>query len=1145
MSALVTLLLLEAESFADDVYPPPPTADAPATVLSHEVSIVLSGANRLTEQVTWRVRIDDPAACAAGLLTPTGLDGAADGGALVLEDLLVIPPGTEPGATFTLSASHQAWGGPHAGLLVGAPDLPTLDTRLTVRAPASTVLTVWADPRGIRGYDNRAGARTVSVRWDPTDSGALAQAAWSTHLDWDRAGQRLQRSIEALLAEPSALGSELGAGIEGLGVAGIVERVTDAIELEVGADPGWDRARRATEVAASGLGSAADRAVLMLSLLRGAGLDARPALFRPVSAPGAFPVTVPVPDALTQPAIVVHLDDGVVYVDPAAAHVAPPQRPASLLGATIWVPGGIPQILADEGVHDGGVNVEATLDVGLDGTTRFQAILTAHGAGLEALRSLLSPLAPPDQAALFLRLARQARPGIEAISVESSALGSGGGLKLVLSGTSAGELQPTATGARGELAPLLAPALAGWLPPRLAVDEALTVTPPHGGRILARVPAPSASIEQATVARSLEGRGGSTRLHTHASRPHRRTTLVADAQAAAFLQAEARHGADVLLLQGVSGAVAGQLRTQEGLSPADRVALEALLWFSADNPRRGRRVLARGSGVAGPLSELPLLQPRDFPQGVDHDSLLDGLARWADPGDTRPFDVLDLLADEDPGRRIAVALALQQAGNPHRALQIAEVLTEVADPEARLLALLLTEQLQGPDPERDPQALLATAQQALEELPGEPDPRWLGPMVRLWLRHDDTASARALLQQAAPGPLTDALALAAEAMDGLAVDEVQRRAAQILADTPDDPQITSVIADTLAVVRDTRGALELALAAARLRPRDPSLWAAASEHALAAGELSGALAAAQHASDLDPDDPGRAARWALLAAAAQDRDQLQRAVARSGEDLPLPDSIDARMALLPSAPLALLQAADAEVTADPIQLGIRAQMRVHAGLLDAAARDGIVLATEHGVAEGWALAFAANAGRQYSIPLILALDQAAATDPAAQMARMEYRLISARGNPLADAAQLDSPRAQILLEQSRDPIAAAAGLEGWPGQVAAPRARKPAGWVLNRAMSSHPGVIAYSDRDAGCAVLWVGAVSGVLPPPLGLLYTPSPQPIEGLDNGVVLQLDGGTLPLYAATTVLDGAELYAVAFTAEGAKRALATVAGP
>ena len=1144
MSALVTLLLLESEPAAADTAPLASTTGAPATVLSHEVSIALES-RRLTEQITWTVRIDDPAACEAGLLTPTGLDGARDGGAMVLEDLLVIPPETAPGATFTLTARRQAWGGLHAGLLVGAPDLPTLDTRLTVVAPEHLVLTVWADPHGIPDYTRRAGSRTISVRWDPTDSGALAQAAWSTHLGWDEAGRQLQRSIEAAIAPPRALGEELGAGVEGIGIAGIVERVVSAIELELGGPPGWSEVRPAAEVASAGAGSAADRAVLMLSLLRGAGFEAHPALFRPVSTPGTFPVTVPVPGALRHPAIVAYHEGEAIYIDPAAVHVVPPQRPASMLGAMVWVPGEIPRILANTGVHDGGVHVEATWDGDLDGGSTFQAALTAHGAALESLRNLLAPLQPPALEELFARLVRQGRPGLSALSVEASGLlGARNELKISLSGSATDELEPTPSGARGEVVPLLAPALAGWLPPRLSIDETLVLSPPHRGRILGRVPSASASSAEATVARSLEGRGASATLHTHASRPNRRTTPVSTAEAAQFLEAEARNGAEVLLFEGVNSATAGALRTLEGLSAPDQATLEALLWFSADNPRRGRRTLALATDAQGPVAELLPLRPRGFPTGTDHASVVAGLVRWSDPEDVRPFDALAELSGDDPTRQLELALALATAGNPSRALQLATPLTQVPDPETRLLALLLIEELQAHDPEGGPEVKLEAIAEAAAQLGDTPSPRWIAPLARSYLRHDDPATARELLQHGADTPLIEALRILAEATEGLAVDEVRRRVAEVLAATPDDPVIASVSADTLAVARDLPGALALALDAARLRPRDPVLWSSASDHALAAGDLPQALAAAARASDLDPDDRVRAKRWALLAAAAGDTEALQRANDRAGERIELPGSIDARMALLPEAPLALLQAADAEVSADPAQLELRAQMRVHAGLLDDAARDGLVLATQHGRASGWALAFAANAGRQYSIPLILALDDAW-NEPDARMTRMEYRLITSRGNPLVDARGLDSPRAQILLELVRDPVATAAELEGWPGQVPAPRAERPRGWVLNPVLSSHPGVIAYSDRDAACAILWVGAVAGVLPPPLGLLYTPNPQPIEGLANGVVLQLDGGLLPLYAATTVIDGQEVYAVAFTVEGAKRALTTVAPP
>jgi hypothetical protein len=86
-----------------------------------------------------------------------------------------------------------------------------------------------------------------------------------------------------------------------------------------------------------------------------------------------------------------------------------------------------------------------------------------------------------------------------------------------------------------------------------------------------------------------------------------------------------------------------------------------------------------------------------------------------------------------------------------------------------------------------------------------------------------------------------------------------------------------------------------------------------------------------------------------------------------------------------------------------------------------------------------------------------------------------------------------------------------------------------------------PGVVAYSHPEAARAVVRVSTVTGLVPPPVGLLYTASPQVLERLaDGGQVIRLEGGVIPLYAAVTIDGAEEVYGFAFTVEGAKRALA-----
>ena len=107
-SSLLLLALFGTATFAL----PAPSAHAqqaaevapPATVISHTLDVTVDSGGRLRETQTWMVRIDDPAACEAGLQGPPGLSGAMDGDAIVLDDLLIVPSDIEKGTILTLGA---------------------------------------------------------------------------------------------------------------------------------------------------------------------------------------------------------------------------------------------------------------------------------------------------------------------------------------------------------------------------------------------------------------------------------------------------------------------------------------------------------------------------------------------------------------------------------------------------------------------------------------------------------------------------------------------------------------------------------------------------------------------------------------------------------------------------------------------------------------------------------------------------------------------------------------------------------------------------------------------------------------------------------------------------------------------------------
>ncbi len=1114
----------------------PAAIAAPATVLQHDVSVTVDGGRRLTERITWVVRIDEPEACVAGLLAPAGLDGAADGGAMVLEDVFVVPPDVAAGDTFTLEMTHKGGRGSHSGWLQSAPDLPVEEASLKVSAPGWVPLTVWADPGATPDYDIRSSRRTVTMQWRDVAEGEVSRAAWSTYADWEEASAATIRSVDKRMASKNELGRDVAGDIEGLGVAGIVERAFERVALEPGPMGTWEDARSAVEVAEARSGRAVDRAMLVLSLLRIAGMKATPGMFRP-STDEAFPVTVPAPALLPRPMVVVQTDRGLIYVDPSAERAAVPARPASMLGATVWVPGQMPLALPERGIVDGAVTVSTALNLSGDGSATWSASVSSTGAATEYLRQLLAPLDEAEQREAFLRLVRQSRPDAERLEVKVSGdRRTRDDLRITLSGFDPSALEQVDYGLRGRIAPTLASALAAWLPPRVQVIEQVSVTPPSTVTILASRLAPSAFQPEALVARTYGREGPRAVVTAEVQRPYRQTSPAVDAAAASFLEAQAKEGVELLLFTPASKATLQGIAASPQLDAAEKAVLTAQLWWAEGNEKKAAKTLKKAAVQVG------------------FEPLLEGVVYFAQPGDMRPFEAMEVVADEDQGLLIQVVEGLEVAGRLREAWLASVPLHSATDPDVRARALLLAERLQPAeaptdDPEgaeawRDPAELLADAAGAA----GADDPRVLFRQAELALERGETAAAEAMLDKVsglgAGGPKVDAMRALAAAKAGLPRDEVTLQIEAAVRAAPANPEVIDFAARATAEVGARDAALTYALTAARIANDRPDLWHGASERALAASDLGTAAYAARRASDLSPDDAARARWLATLGTLLVDQELAELGAGRANEALvsPWPPSLEERMGMAPEeALLGLLDVAEQEVAGDPRMLAMRAQMRIDAGQLDAGARDGMALAQAYQWKEGWALAFAATAGRQYSTVLRKELDSAAASQLLAQSVRMEYGLVTGSSDPLRDARALDDdPRAQTLLEVVANPRDAAARVEGWPEELADPGYAPPKGYRTNKALSAVPGVRAYSNADAATGIVRLGAITGLLPPPLNELYTVDPQPLERLDNGgQVVRLDGGVMPLYAAVAFDGEHEVYGLGFSEEAAKLAL------
>lgn len=1076
---------------------------APATVLDHTLDVSVDYRRRLSMSQTWTVRIDDPEACVAGLPAPPGLDGATDGGAIVLEDLFVVPPDVQAGTTYTLTASIDEGAGSHSGVFASAVGLPVDHARVTIKGPSRQPLTVWADA-GADAIWSTSRGKSAELEWNSVPEGRTANAVFSTWQDWTTAGVALERAVDDALADKSELGRELGQNLKSTNLTELVRRTMEAIDLEPGLVTGWEDARPASELASARVGSPAERGLVLLSVLRLAGYEARPALYRPASE-GEFPITVPAPALLDHALVVVKNTAGKTFwIDPANDAVAVPQLPSGLPGSTIWIPGSLPRRFDEGGAAAGTVELSTAATAKTDGEVTWTTEIVPTGAAIEAIRSLLNSLDENGRTQALERLVRQGRPDLERFVVTSSGTTDPyRPLKIQVSGADKKVFEPFGLGVRGEIVPVLGPAMAGWLPPNIRIHETIDVTPPGTNILLATRPLERSVSEDALVDRKVSRRGGRVRVEVDAIRPYSVATAERDGAGAAFLAEQAGNGVDVVLYPPASGKTAKSLRSTEG-----GTALEALLWWGVDNDKKARGLLKKALKTTPP------------PQ------LAEGFSTWAVPGDERPWAALFDLT-ENPEMRLAILERAADHGvGPWAAEQAPQLLGADEERDARIWLLIGSIK-------RDPGTFGNVAKAKgtgdiatrLAELQAEWNTERLKP-ADLSAVPTDTAERRGLHLVAEAGALPRST--------------LRRRVRELRAEAPLSAKVARRASEALLAGGLMIEGSEAALDAARIAHDDPSMWAHCAEAALLAGRLGLALDAARQASDLRPEDSVYARRLHHLATLSRDDELEQLARERSGGEQPAdwPPTVDDLLGIAePSALLAVLQYHDDEVLASPTSLALRAQLRTDAGLLDEAARDSIVLYERHDQPEGPALAFAATVGRVLGHGTLALLDEA--SDDVAKLTRMEYRLITQSSDPRNDARALrDQPRAADVLAAAGDPKSVAARVEGWP-ELTNQWMRAPRGYRTNSILSGPDGVNGFSHTDRQVALIHVNGETDLLPPPLAVLYTLQQPPIAEDEAVTLYRLTDGYLPLYGARMAKDGATVWGVGFTAESARRAL------
>jgi hypothetical protein len=159
-----------------------------------------------------------------------------------------------------------------------------------------------------------------------TESAAVPTEASFGDLSWDRAGQEFIASIASLLERGASVARDVPLPAAAA-PAERIEQVSRHVFSRVGAYEAplratLDRVHDPAETYAAGCGSELDRTILLASVLRARGLEARPVLYKRDHVEAAL-MSVSMYDAI---GVVVTTPEGDFYIDPSSGNVS--SRPA-------------------------------------------------------------------------------------------------------------------------------------------------------------------------------------------------------------------------------------------------------------------------------------------------------------------------------------------------------------------------------------------------------------------------------------------------------------------------------------------------------------------------------------------------------------------------------------------------------------------------------------------------------------------------------------------------------------------------------------------------------------------------------------------------------------------------------------------------
>ena len=1113
--------------FATIGWLPIAAAAAPVTVTEHTLDVRLDRRGVGTAQQSWTVRVDDPAGCAAGVLAPPGLHGSEDGEARVLQTVLLIPEDAVEGSTYTLTTRRRV-SRQDSGVFELAPDALTESATVTVASSSRTAPLVWADDQASLSIDRSRGTQTVTTEWRYADSG---NAMWSTESAWTSPGERLETLVTQKLASRTDLGRELvsAARNDGIGMGGLLDEVRSRVSVQPGDIGTLDDAQDAAVTLAAQSGSATERALVLVSVLRESGYDARLAWVRPKSEADVSPIP-PVPSAYPLPAVAVVTDERTLWLDPASDFSVSSGIPAAFNGGIGWVSGRSPERIQGATSTDSDVTIIGSATLSLTGSLAWDVSLTASGATQERLRTELAPLSEEDRQQTFRDLLSFARPSDQTRSTVrfSNLTRSQEPLRIEFQLVEPSAFHAVGPGIEGDILAVLAPALVEWLGDDTRIIEDIAILLPGSLRALGTPVPRSVNDTMGTVARSVVNDGPTVRLRTEVSRS---AGLQTD-ETERFFHRAAQAPLPLLLLPPITRKLAKTIAKTPWLDDvADQQALVVIASVRAGDVRRARKVILTNK------------------EDVDRGTLVWRVAERSDSSHNRALDVLWEVSETDD-QRLEIARALASCGSKRASwLRFSQLIAtpNAADRLEVVLAVLDAQPATQPDPITDPDGnqawfapdlLMRWAVESAAASPDTPeggDPRILRLQAEAALAASDPETAETLLIQAmrtSTAPDLPILFARAGAAMGVNVQETILTVDEAVEKAPADPSVLIAAADVALDVGRPQKALAYRLKAARLIGDDPRLWLDVSQEALAVADLGTALQAARRASDLSPNIGPASERLAQLAWLADDTQLASVATSRLGTPPRAPlELADTLSNTTLEERAAILEWRDNDVRHNPDLLADRALARLARGDVHKAALDGLWLSTVHDDSRGASLTLAATTSRMTETPV-----GSDTSDVSATVALTRGIVLGTPGLSRAATTLEDHAVAAVVRDWNRSPnaVAEASGFTATPN----PTVRAPSGYSRHSVLADADGVVAWALPGQGKAVVVIrGGEHGL--PPLLESTTQRVSPAERrMQGGVIERLTGLAMPVYAARIRLDGGTAWGLGFTATAAEQA-------